>query len=51
MGIALLLASCSAEESDQPSGVLSFSTSIENFEGESVSTEDYLPLLNAYRVW
>ena len=42
MGIALLLASCSAEESDQPSGVLSFSTSIENFEGESVSRTNFL---------
>ena len=42
MGIALLLASCSAEESDQPSGVLSFFTSIENFEGESVSRTNLL---------
>jgi len=42
MGIALLLASCSAEESDHTSGVLSFSTSIENFVGEPQTRTNFI---------
>ena len=41
LGMAMLLAACTAddaEQTQQSSGILSFSTSIDNFEGESVIT-------------
>ena len=44
LGLAMLLAACSADDEPQEqltSGILSFSTTIENFEGEDITRTNF----------